>query len=419
MPTITTPRALPKRRRFDVYDIPGAPAIKESNRAEVKNKKGQIISPARTIRWNNTMALVLHAHRNDDIARSVSSSKLKPTLVQHTRHALEDTRPHDAAHPLITYGTIYGHFKMHPEHPSLPGKAANRLPVRPPPPEDPSNANPGAPDFPSGSNPMGHPHSSIDPPIAVIPHPPRGTGGGNPGSAQKVQVPATNITVNKTRPAAKTGAVPPTVTSAPRNQRPPSSSSVQPPSTSYTPRTPSSSSSASSSRIPSSSSSRVTSSPASRSSSSSLQQSPSFKTYQKLPRMNPYDPVPPPSAAAVKSAKDLYLKLKTTFPDLAADFEKKYDAWKKTWFAGNDSANSATRATGPEFSALVALGPKIVPFVVYRLTNGSDFMAIELCKADSTIPKARHSTQAANVINRQQGRGEHTLQGGPSGYPQL
>lgn len=382
-----------------MYDIPDAPAILENHIPERKNKiTGQILSPARTVRFPNQLAGVLHAHRNDDPARRISSSKLRPGLVQHDRQALEDTRPWGSRNPPITFGTIYGHFKMHPEHPSLPGKAANRLPDRPPHMEDPRNANPADPEYPSGSSPAGHPHSSLAPPIAVLPHPPSGGGGGNQNTAKKIPAPATNITISKTRPAAKTRAVPPTAKSTPPNQRPPSSSSAHPTPTSSSSRAPSSSSS--SSRLPSSSSSRTTSSSFSRPSSSSSQQPSSSKTYRTSPRMDPFAPIPPPSAAAVKSAQDIYVKLKTTAPDFVEDFNKKYDAWKKTWFSGNNSPNSATRATGPEFAALVALGPKIVPLVVYRLTSGKDFMAIELCMAASATPKAKHFTQAANIVNR-------------------
>lgn len=95
--------------------------------------------------------------------------------------------------------------------------------------------------------------------------------------------------------------------------------------------------------------------------------------------MDPFAPVPTPSAAALKSAKDLYDKLKTASPALAEDFDTKYDAWRRTWLSNNDSPDSNIGATGPEFAALVALGPKIIPFVVYRLTSGDDFKAVVLC----------------------------------------
>lgn len=109
--------------------------------------------------------------------------------------------------------------------------------------------------------------------------------------------------------------------------------------------------------------------------------------------MDLFAPVPPPSAAAVKSAEDLVLKLKTTFPDFVTDFDKKYDAWKKTWLRGNDAPDSATRATWPEFAALVALGPKTVPLVVHRLTSGEDFMAIELCMREPLQHQRRNTSR--------------------------
>lgn len=101
--------------------------------------------------------------------------------------------------------------------------------------------------------------------------------------------------------------------------------------------------------------------------------------------MDPFAPVPPPSAVAVKSAKDLRAKIEATFGDFTKDFDKRYEAWKKTWFSGNNSnsPDAETRASGPEYAALVALGPKIVPLVVEKLTSGKDFMAVVLCKAAS------------------------------------
>lgn len=113
----------------------------------------------------------------------------------------------------------------------------------------------------------------------------------------------------------------------------------------------------------------------------------SSNVYQKSTYMDLFAPAPPPSIAAVKSARDLCDKLKARSPDLAADFDKKYDAWKKTWVSNNDSPNSYTRATGPEFDALIALGPKIMPFVVDRLTSGEDFTAVALCMAALKHPR--------------------------------
>lgn len=119
--------------------------------------------------------------------------------------------------------------------------------------------------------------------------------------------------------------------------------------------------------------------------------------------MNPLAPAPPPSAAAVKSASDLYNKLKAAFPVLAEDFDTKYDTWKKTWFSNNDSPKSDTQATGLEFATLVALGRKIMPFVVYKLTSGNDFVAVVLCTANTPAAPQNNiktTTSCCHFANR-------------------
>lgn len=116
--------------------------------------------------------------------------------------------------------------------------------------------------------------------------------------------------------------------------------------------------------------------------------------------MDPFAPVLPPSDAAIKSAKELYDKLKSASPALAQDFDTKYSTWKETWLgdSSGNSKNSDSRATGPEFAALVALGPKILPFIVYRLTNGEDYIAVVLCMADkSTLPKVVSYQKASDI----------------------
>lgn len=93
--------------------------------------------------------------------------------------------------------------------------------------------------------------------------------------------------------------------------------------------------------------------------------------------MDPWAPIPGPSLAAVASAEELYTKLMTTSPDLVNDFDKKYDDWKKTLVEDGISPVSTTPASGRESDALVALGPNIVPLIVYRLASGNDSMASE------------------------------------------
>ncbi|KAF7371302.1 Acyl carrier protein-like [Mycena sanguinolenta] len=101
-----------------------------------------------------------------------------------------------------------------------------------------------------------------------------------------------------------------------------------------------------------------------------------------LPAMEPYDDVPAPHPAAVASAYHAYDQLNSTFPGLVADFEEKYAAWEAIWYTGENaiSSHSATRAQGPEFEALVALGPKIIPLVVKKLAmpENEHMFAVEL-----------------------------------------
>lgn len=100
--------------------------------------------------------------------------------------------------------------------------------------------------------------------------------------------------------------------------------------------------------------------------------------------MDPFAKIPAARPEAVASAAKLYTQLETKYPDLVKDFKHKYGAWKKTW-SHHISPNSADRATGPDFDALVTLGPKIVPLVVYQLTKPQEFMAVQLCVTTYTI----------------------------------
>lgn len=108
--------------------------------------------------------------------------------------------------------------------------------------------------------------------------------------------------------------------------------------------------------------------------------------------MDPYAPVPRPSDKAIKWAEHMYGELKSKSSAYVERFEERYNAWKKTWFKDNNSPNAANRAEGPEWSALVSLGPKIVPLVVYKLANKHDFMAVLLCMAFKYLTYENTST---------------------------
>ncbi|KAJ4388179.1 hypothetical protein N0V93_008786 [Gnomoniopsis smithogilvyi] len=96
--------------------------------------------------------------------------------------------------------------------------------------------------------------------------------------------------------------------------------------------------------------------------------------------MNPFDNIPLASSEAVASVVNLSTRINVAYPALVQDFETKYVDCKNSWFAGANkfSSNSASLASGPHFARLVALGPKVTPLVVSKLTLHDELFAIEL-----------------------------------------
>jgi hypothetical protein len=66
--------------------------------------------------------------------------------------------------------------------------------------------------------------------------------------------------------------------------------------------------------------------------------------------------------------------------ELQSAFQRAFSAWKGTWFRGGLAINSNpnTRAVGPEFDALVALGPVVLPLVIEELADPENFLALQL-----------------------------------------
>ncbi|KAK3935737.1 hypothetical protein QBC46DRAFT_322766 [Diplogelasinospora grovesii] len=101
--------------------------------------------------------------------------------------------------------------------------------------------------------------------------------------------------------------------------------------------------------------------------------------YREHPQLNPSDPIPPADPAAVDSVKELYNAIREKFPDAVADFQARWLVWKNVACPKYGvSSNAFATCEGPEFDKLVALGPKIVPLVVYKLAT------------DNRLEKNRH-----------------------------
>jgi len=62
----------------------------------------------------------------------------------------------------------------------------------------------------------------------------------------------------------------------------------------------------------------------------------------------------------------------------AADFERRFGAWKKIWHTGSQgfSSDPYTRTKTSEYRELVALGKEILPLLAFRLTDENNFLAL-------------------------------------------
>lgn len=77
------------------------------------------------------------------------------------------------------------------------------------------------------------------------------------------------------------------------------------------------------------------------------------------------------------STNRLYLRLLETFPKYVEDFQAKWNDWQQA-ISARDPYLSAWSSV-PSFTALTALGPKIIPLVVYQLAlNENDDTAVYL-----------------------------------------
>ncbi len=96
----------------------------------------------------------------------------------------------------------------------------------------------------------------------------------------------------------------------------------------------------------------------------------------------------------------------------AADFEKKFSAWKKIWHTGSlaFSSDPYTRTKTAEFRELKALGKAIVPLLANKLMDETNFLALpafeELAGKKFTI---RIDAADEKVLEGEQGRTFRTV----------
>lgn len=107
-------------------------------------------------------------------------------------------------------------------------------------------------------------------------------------------------------------------------------------------------------------------------------------------KMGTDDDISAPSQDAIESARALYHSIRGALPEAVTDFESKWTAWQEvcqgqtSWprysplvplhsrrhLLPLNSLDACTRTD--EFEALKRLGPKILPFVVFKLATNAD-----------------------------------------------
>jgi hypothetical protein len=101
-------------------------------------------------------------------------------------------------------------------------------------------------------------------------------------------------------------------------------------------------------------------------------------------------------------------------PDVRSAFPAAFRAWKETWYRGGlaISSDPHTRAGGPEFDALIALGPAILPLVIEALADPENFLALQLY--DAIQPNERLLVQFEpgdeRILEGEQGRARRVVQ---------
>jgi hypothetical protein len=97
----------------------------------------------------------------------------------------------------------------------------------------------------------------------------------------------------------------------------------------------------------------------------------------------------------------------------AADFEKKFSAWKKIWHTGSNASSSDpyTRTKTAEFRELKALGKEILPLLASKLMDETNFLALPAFEelADNKKLIIRANAADEKLLEGEQGRTYRTV----------
>ncbi|KAI0977520.1 hypothetical protein F4678DRAFT_17712 [Xylaria arbuscula] len=109
------------------------------------------------------------------------------------------------------------------------------------------------------------------------------------------------------------------------------------------------------------------------------------------------------SQEAVDSANRLYRCIGSLFPVAASEFQSQWAAAHAVCHSQSTTTRDDACIRTPELNALYRLGPKIIPFVVFKLANdnaGQDLWAVLLYNALENDPKCRPNLLADQDLRR-------------------
>jgi hypothetical protein len=104
---------------------------------------------------------------------------------------------------------------------------------------------------------------------------------------------------------------------------------------------------------------------------------------------------------------------------ITSEFDKNFNAWKKTWFKGELAliSDPYKRLDSPEFAKLKAMGKTIVPLLAKKLMDDNNFMALPAFEKMAANKKLLEKIDAKDerILEGEQGRAYRTVKNYLSG----
>jgi len=110
-----------------------------------------------------------------------------------------------------------------------------------------------------------------------------------------------------------------------------------------------------------------------------------------------------PSVDGVDSATRLYNDIRAVFPKAVAEFESRWAAALHALSSSSVAEDGDACTRTEEFDALKRLGPKIIPFVVFKLAtddDGQNLWSVLLCKVSMSCLLRYPAKSSQTMLSR-------------------